>query len=189
MQRSNFCDNSDRYIVVKGRISVINNNNRRTKGSVKVRDLSNGQYSVKKNVRFKTLMLKSDLCDYSDAHIVVKGRINATGNNNANRRTYKLIFQVNILFEACIWKINNIFIDNAENLNIFMPMYNLLKYSNNYSMTLGSLWNYYRHEVNNSVNENNDANNFRINNTKTTRSDSLGYKLKPIGSPPKVIID
>ena len=52
-------------------------------------DLSGGQYSADKNIRFNTLMLRSDLCDYSDAHIVAKGRISVTGINNANRRYEK----------------------------------------------------------------------------------------------------
>ena len=63
-------------------------------------------------------------------------------------------------------KISNTFIHNAENLGIVMPMYNLLNYSGNYSRTSGSLWNYYRDEMNDSANENNNANNYRINNKK-----------------------
>ena len=57
-----------------------------TKKWVEVNDSSSGQYSVDKNIRFKTSMLRSDLCGYSDAHIVVKGRISVTGTNNANKR-------------------------------------------------------------------------------------------------------
>ena len=64
-----------------------------------------------------------------------------------------------------------------------MSMYNLLEYNNNYSMTLGSLWNYYEDEVNDSANENNVASNFRINN-KTTTSNSLEYNTKLIGCTP-----
>ena len=74
--------------------------------------------------------------------------------------------------------INNTFIKN----DIIMPMYNLLEYSDNYSMTLGSLWNYHRDEVIDSANENNDANNFRINSKKTAKSKSSEYKTKLIGS-------
>ena len=76
------------------------------------------------------------------------------------------------------------FIDNAEDLDIIMLIYNLLEYSNNYSMILRKLWNYYRDEVNDSDDENNDANNFRINNNKTTTSKSFEYKTKLIGSTP-----
>ena len=83
-----------------------------------------------------------------------------------------------------VYKKSKHIIDNAEDLDIVMPMYNLLEYSNNYSVTLGSLWNYYRDEVNDSANENNNANNFRINNYKATTSKSFKYKLKLIGGTP-----
>ena len=86
-------------------------------------------------------MLRSDLCDFSDAHIVVKGTINvARPNNNAYDR--KLAFKNNAPFVSCISKINNTLIDNAEDLDVVMPMYNLLEYSKNYSKTTGSFWNY-----------------------------------------------
>ena len=65
-----------------------------------------------------------------------------------------------------------------------MPMYDLLEYSDNYSVTLGSLWNYHRDEVNDSANENNYANNYRINNNKTTTSKYFEYKTKLIESTP-----
>ena len=79
---------------------------------------------------------------------------------------------------------NNTFIDNAEDLDIVMLMYNLLEYSGNYSMTSGNLWNYYRHEVNDSANENNDTNNYRTNNNKTTTSKYFEYKTSLTGSTP-----
>ena len=87
-------------------------------------DLSSGQYSVNKNIRFNASMLRSDLCDYSNADIVVKGTISVTGTNNANRRNKKLIFKNNTPFRSCITKINNTFVDNAEDLDIVMPVYN-----------------------------------------------------------------
>ena len=65
-----------------------------------------------------------------------------------------------------------------------MPMYNLLEYSDNYSITSGSLWNFYRDEINYSANENNDANNYRINNNKSTTSKSFEYKTKIIRRTP-----
>ena len=61
-----------------------------------------GQYSVNKSVRFETSMLRSDLYDYSDAYIAVKGRIGATGIDNANRRNKKLTFKNNAPFRSCI---------------------------------------------------------------------------------------
>ena len=69
----------------------------------------------------------------------------------------------------CISKINNTFIDNAEDLNTVMPMYNLLEYRNNCFMTSVSLRNYYRDKVNNNANENN-ADNYGIHNKKMITS-------------------
>ena len=103
-----------------------------TKKWVEVNDLSNGQCYMNKNIRCKTSMLRSDLCDYSDAYVVVNGRISVTGADNANRRNKKLTFENNAPFRSCILKINNTFIGNAEDLDIIMPMYSLLEYSDNY---------------------------------------------------------
>ena len=66
--------------------------------------------------------------------------------------------------------------NKIEYLDIFMPIYNLLEYSDNYSMTSGSLWNYYIDEENDVANENNDAGNYRINNNKTIISKSFEHK-------------
>ena len=148
-----------------------------------VNDLSRGQYSVNKNIRFKTSMLRSDLYDYSDVYIVVKGRISFTGINDANRRNKKLTFKNNSPFRSCITKINNTFAGNAEGLDFVMPMYNLLEYSDNYSMTSGSLWNYYRDGINDDENEIENNGN-KINNRKTAKSKSFKQKRKIIGSAP-----
>ena len=86
-------------------------------------------------------MLISDLCDYSDAYIVVKGTITVEGHNDDKERNKEWTFKNNASFRSYISKINKTFIDNAEDLDIVMPMYNLLEYSKNYSMTLESLWN------------------------------------------------
>ena len=115
-----------------------------TKRSIKLNDLSSGQYSVNKNIRFKTSILRSDLCEYSDAYTVVKGMISVTGTNSNNRRNKKPTFKNNASFISRISKINNAFIDNAKDLDIVMPMCNLLEYSNNYYMTSASLWNHYK---------------------------------------------
>ena len=88
-------------------------------------------------------MLRSDLCDFSDAYIVVKGDITVTNPNNAKENKV-LAFKNNAPFINCITKINGIKIDNAEDLDVVMPIYNLLEYSKNYKKTTGSLWNYYR---------------------------------------------
>ena len=127
-------------------------------------------------------MQRSDLFNYSDAYIVAKEIINVRGNNANNRMNKKLTFKNNAPFKSCISKINNTFFNNAENLDIFIPIYNLLEYSDNYSQMSGSLWNYYRDEVNDSANENNDANTYRINNSKRVASKSFKYKTKIIRS-------
>ena len=129
-------------------------------------------------MRFKTSILWSVLRDYSDPFVAVKGTVE--GDNDAKTRNKKLIFKNNTPFRSCISKINNTFIDNAEDLDIVMPMYNLFEYSSNYSMTSGSLWNYYRDEIKYSGIENNDDGN-KINNNKTITIKSFEYKTKWIG--------
>ena len=78
-------------------------------------------------------MLRSDLCDYSDAYIVVKEGTSVTGTDNANRRNKKLTPKDNAPLKSCISKINNAFVDNAEDLDMVVPMCNFLEYSDNYS--------------------------------------------------------
>ena len=121
-------------------------------------------------------MLRSDLRDYSDAYIVVKGRISVEGTVNANKRSKKLTFKKNASFMSWISKINTIFRDSEEDLYIVMSMYNLLEYSANYSMTSGSSWNYYREEVNDAAVE--IITNYRVSNNNTTASRSFEYQTK-----------
>ena len=97
-------------------------------------------------------MLRFDFCDYNDIYIVVMGRITIRDNNNVNRINKKLTFKNNTPFRSCMLKVNNWFTDNAEDLDILIPMHNLLEYSRNYSMISESLWNYYRDEINDDVN-------------------------------------
>ena len=121
-----------------------------TKKWVKVHDQSGSadkRYKPNKQIIFKTSMLRSDLCDYPDAYIVVKGNIvltKANGRSTIDIRNRFLAFKNNAPFTNWISKINNLLIDNAEDLDVVMPMYNLLQYSKNYRKTTGSLWNYYR---------------------------------------------
>ena len=127
-------------------------------------------------------MLRSDLYDYSDAYIVGKGTATVEEDDDDDKkRNKKLTFKNNAPFRSCISKINNTFIDNAEDLDIVMPMYNLLEYSDNYSMISGSLWNYYRYVINDDSNEHVTN---RINNNKTITRKSLRYKTKLIRSTP-----
>ena len=95
-------------------------------------------------------MLKSSLCDYSDAYTLVSGTITITGagNNNAARqldeRNKGVIFKNCVSFTDCISEINNSQTDNAKYTDAVMPMYNLTEFGDNYSKTLGSLWQFYR---------------------------------------------
>ena len=120
-------------------------------------------------------MLRSDLCDFSDAYIVVKGTITVTNPDN-NVYDKKLAFKNNAPFVSCISKINNTLIDNAEDLDIVMPMYNLLEYSKNYRKTTGILWNYYRNETNSGVGGKNNNVNYPIKYSK-----SFYYKRSSAG--------
>ena len=103
-----------------------------TKKWIEVYDQSEKNYNPNKEIRIKTSMLRSDLCDFSDAYIVVKGDITLEGDNNANKRNKNFIFKNNASFVNCISKINGVKINNVEDLDIVMPMYNLLEYSKKY---------------------------------------------------------
>ena len=109
---------------------------------IEVLDQSGKIYNTKKQIRFKTSMLQSELCDYSDAYIVVRGTINGTDSKN-KAHDKKLAFKNNAPFISCISKISKTLIDNAEDLDIVMPKYNLIEHTKNYSKTSGGLWNYY----------------------------------------------
>ena len=115
-------------------------------------------------VKFETKVIKSSLCDYSDAYILVTGNITATG-GDANTR---VAFKNCAPFTKCITHINDEHVDNADNLDIIMPMYNLIEYSDNYSDTSGILWQFKRDEKN--MNNRNLAN--------VTTADSSSYKYK-----------
>ena len=110
---------------------------------VEVNDLSSSQYSINNIIGFKTSMLRSYLCDYSDAYIVVKGTIDllAAAADENDKAEKDVAFKNNAPFRSCISKFNSTLIDNGEDLDIVMPMYSLLEYSQNYSM------NYYRDEI------------------------------------------
>ena len=99
--------------------------------------IAEDRYKPNKQIRFKTTMLRSDSCDFSGAYIIVTGIIIVTAPDN-NAYDKKLAFKNNAPFNNCIAKINNTLIDNAEDLDIVMPMYNLSEYSKNYRKTTGS---------------------------------------------------
>ena len=128
-----------------------------TKNWVEINDESRGGYITGSDIKFQTTMLKSSLCDYADAYILVKGTITITGAGDdaaarrADERSKGLIFKNCAPFTKCISKISNTDIDNAQDIDIVMPMYNLTEYSDNYSKTSGSLWQYYRDEPNDNL--------------------------------------
>ena len=96
-----------------------------TKKWIEVQSQSGSSYNASKPITFKTSMLRSDLCDYSDAYVWVKGTISITNPNNNNSFNRKLPFKNNAPFISCVSKINNELVENAEDLDIAMPMYNL----------------------------------------------------------------
>ena len=97
---------------------------------------SKGNYSHQNPIRFLTNSLESSLCDYSDPYILVTGDITVTGGDDNT----KVAFKNCAPFNKCRTEINETFVDEADIINITMPMYNLIEYSDNYSDTTGSLW-------------------------------------------------
>ena len=132
-------------------------------------------YNENKSIRFKTPMLRSNLCDYSDAYILVKGTITVTGNHPRDRQNRPFILKNNAPFTSCITRINGELIEDANDLDIVMPMYNLLEYSKNYRKTIGSLYNYYRDELTNDGNDNFASRN-------VVNSEAFKYKNKITGN-------
>ena len=115
-------------------------------------------------------MLRSDLCYFNDAYIVVKGDITLEGDNYVNKKNKNRAFKNNAPLTNCISKINGVKIDNAEDLDVVMPMYNLLEYSKNYRKITGSLLNYYRNEPSNPL---------------SSDSESFKYKMSITGKTPE----
>ena len=142
----------------------------RSRNQVEINSDSRGTYT-NADIKFKITMLKSDLCDYADAYIFVKGIITITGAGDdaaarqLDERNEGVTFKNCAPFTKCISRINNTDIDNAQDINIVMPMYNLIEYSDNYSKTSGSVWQYYRDDPNDNM----------------TRSGSFKSKIKITG--------
>ena len=118
-----------------------------TKNWVEINDESRGDYTSS-DIKFKTAMLRSNLCDYADAYILVKETITITGvgDNAAARKAHErnkgVTFKNSAPFSKCISRISNKDIDTAEDIDIVMPIHSLIEYSDNYSKTSGSLWKY-----------------------------------------------
>ena len=104
---------------------------------------SKRNYSHENPIKFLTNTLESSICYYSDAYILVTGNINVTGGNNNTKVAFKNCSP----FRKCRTEINETFIDEADFIDITMPMYNLIEYSDNYSDTSGSLWQFKRDEI------------------------------------------
>ena len=151
----------------------------KTKNLVEINDESKGRYNVNSQIKFKITMLKSSLCDYSNAYILLKGTITvnntAAADVDANNTNKKVIFKNCVPFTNCISEINNTQVDNTKNLDIVMPMYNIIGYSDNYSKISGSLWQY-RKDIP-AV----DNNNAIVNFTDYNLTDSFNFKVKMTG--------
>ena len=150
-----------------------------TKSWVEINDESRGAYNVNSQIKFKTTMLKSSFCDYSDAYILVKGTISVNNTaaagaavNNINK---KVIFKNCTPFTNCISKINNTQVDNAKGIDIVISMYNLTEYSDNYAKTTGSLLQYCKDIP--ARNNNNEITEF----TAGSTTDSFNFKAKITG--------
>ena len=128
----------------------------RTRNWVEINDKSRGNYA-NSEIRFKTTMLRSNLCDYADSYILVKGTITITGAGDdatarrADERNEGVTFKNCASFTKCICRINSTDIDNAHDIDIVMPMYNLIECSDNYSKTSGSLRYYYKGNPNDNL--------------------------------------
>ena len=124
----------------------------KTKNWVEINDESRGTYNANSQIKFKTTMLKSTLCDYSDAYILVKGKITATGARDdaavrqADEIDKGVAFKNCASFTNCISEINNTQIGNCKDIDIVMSLYNLLEYK--ISRTLSQ---YYRDEPNDNL--------------------------------------
>ena len=149
-----------------------------TKKWIEVQSQSGNTYNTSKPIRFKTSMLRSDLWDYSDAYVWVKGKIIVTNENENANFNKELTLKNNAPFISCISKIYGELVENVDDLDIVMPMYNMLEYSKNYEKTSGSLFNYYRDEPSELIiGDGNNAINISIRNSK-----SFVYKTEITGS-------
>ena len=148
----------------------------RARNWVEINDESRGAYNVNSQIKFKTTMLKSSLCDYSDAYILVKGTISvnntAAQGANANNINRQVIFKNCAPFTNCISEINNTQIDNDKDIDSVMSMYNIIEYSDNYAETTGSLWQYCKDIP--ALNANDEIVNFTAGNL----TDSFNFKVK-----------
>ena len=146
-----------------------------------INDENNTNYGVNKDtgadnpdtIKYDTRVLKPNLCDYAEAYILIDGTIRATNAVNATR----LALRNCAPFTKCNLEINDEHVDTAENLDIVMPMYNLIEYSDNYQDSSATLYHYKRDEP-----PEDDA----VADLTADNSDSLKYKIKLLGNVTKV---
>ena len=139
---------------------------------------NNTNYGVNKDtgadnpdtIKYDTRVLKLNLCDFAEAYILVNGSIRGTGGNNNIRSALKNCAP----FTKCNLKINNEHVDTTENLDIVMPIYNLIEYSDNYQDSSATLYQYKRDEPP-------EAN--AINDLTVDNSSSFRYKVSLLGNP------
>ena len=148
----------------------------RTKNWVGINDESRETYNVNSQIKFKTTMLKSSLCDYSNVYILVEGTIavnnTAAAGANANNTNKKGIFKNCAPFTNCVSEIINTQVDKANNIDIVIPVYNLIEYCDNYLKTSESLWQYCEDIT--AINNNNATVDFAENNL----TDPFNFKVK-----------
>ena len=142
----------------------------RTRNWIEINDESRGTYTSN-DIKFKTTVLRCNLCDYADAYILVKGTITTTraGDDDAEKqldeRNKGVMFKNCVPFTKCISRINNTDIDTDQDIDIVMPIYNLNECSDNYSKTSGRFWQYYKDDPNDNI----------------TQSESFKSKIKITG--------
>ena len=136
-----------------------------------INDESKGNYPPHNKIKFLTCSLESRLCDDSDTYTLVTGNT-ISGGNDA-----KAAVKNCAPFKKCRTEIYETFVDKAKDINIAMPMYNLIEYSDNYSDTSGSLWQFKRDEQP-------KENNGNLSDVSTDNSSSFKYKSNFIGTIP-----
>ena len=146
----------------------------RTKNWVEINDDARRTYNKNGQIKLKTSLLKSSVSDHSDVHIRVSGTITIDGagadynSKRLNERNKGVIFKYCAPFDDCISEIKNAQIYNGKDLNVLMPMHNLTQYSDSYSKTSGTLWQYFRDDPNDNI----------------VASDSLKFKISITGKTP-----
>ena len=146
----------------------------KTRNWIEINDESKGK-DDNSNIRFKMYMIRSNFCHYSDVFILVIGTITVPNRADAgatvSNTNKKVIFKNCAPFTDCITEINSTQVNDAQKIDIVMPMYNLIEYSDAYSKTSGNLWQYYRGKLD--LDKNSNIIDFPANN-----SNSVSFKFK-----------